>query len=290
MELGTTRLGFIGLGLMGQPMALNLLRAGARLTVWNRTAGRCVPVLAAGAHGAADPAAVLAASDAVILMLADETAVDDVLARGTPGFARRVAGKLLIHMGTVTPAYSRGLEAEIVEAGGHYVEAPVSGSRGPAQTGDLVVMLAGTDVDAVAELVRPVCREVVRCGPVPGALLMKLAVNHFLITMVTGLAEAFAAAEQHGLDTALLAGIIEAGPMASRVSRAKARKLVEADFAVEAPIADVARNARLIVEAAGEQGIDFPLISACLALYDTALRRGDGGLDMAAVVPGAGRR
>ncbi len=284
MDLGSTRLGFVGLGVMGQPMALNLLRAGATLTVWNRTPDRCAPLAAAGARSAAGPAEVFAASDVVLLMLADQAAADAVLARGTADFARRVAGRVVVHMGTVAPTWSRALEDDVTAAGGRYVEAPVSGSRGPAVSGDLVAMLAGRDADEVAPILRPLCREVFRCGPVPGALLMKLAVNHFLVSMVTGLAEAFALAAQHGLDTSLLADVLEAGPMASGVSRGKARKLAAADFAVEASIADVAKNARLVVDGAGPDAGAYPVITACLGLYEAALRQGHGGLDMAAVV------
>ncbi|MCZ4610099.1 NAD(P)-binding domain-containing protein, partial [Streptomyces sp. Lzd4kr] len=84
--------GFIGLGVMGQPMALNLARAGTPLVVWNRSTDRCAPLRAAGAEIAASPAEVFARADTVILMLADETALDTVLGRGTPDFAAHVAG------------------------------------------------------------------------------------------------------------------------------------------------------------------------------------------------------
>ena len=107
-------------------------------------------------------------------------------------------------MSTTAPDYSRGLEADIVGAGGRYVEAPVSGSRVPAEQGALVGMLAG-DPAAVAEvepLLRPMCERSFVCGAVPQALRMKLAVNLFLITTVTGLAEAVHSAERHGIDLA----------------------------------------------------------------------------------------
>jgi 3-hydroxyisobutyrate dehydrogenase len=96
----------------------------------------------------------------------------------------------------------RELEADIRAVGGHYVEAPVSGSRKPAEAGQLVAMLAG-DADAIADarpLLTPMCRETMICGPVPNALLMKLSVNLFLISLVTGLAEAVHFADRHGLN------------------------------------------------------------------------------------------
>ena len=154
-------LGFIGLGVMGQPMALNLARAGASLLVWNRSAERCDALRAAGATVAANAAEVFRQAHIVILMMATDAAIDVVLERGTPAFAISVAGKTIVHMGTTAADYSRQLEADIRAVGGRYVEAPVSGSRKPAEAGQLVAMLAG-DESAVAEvrsLIRPICRE-----------------------------------------------------------------------------------------------------------------------------------
>jgi 3-hydroxyisobutyrate dehydrogenase len=277
--------GFLGLGVMGQPMALRLARAGTDLIVWNRTPARTEPLLAAGAAGARDPAQVFAAADTVIVMLADDTAIDEVLGRDTGAF-RQVAGRTVVHMGTTAPEYSRGLSADIRAAGGTYVEAPVSGSRVPAESGQLVVMLAGDDAatQRVAELVRPLCREVVPCGEVPSALLMKLAVNTFLISMVTGLAEAFHFADRHALDRAALLAALDAGPMASAVSRAKSRKLLDRDFDVQASIRDVLYNNQLIVDTARHTGIASPLLDVCRALYAETAQAGHGGDDMAAVI------
>ena len=278
--------GFLGLGVMGRPMALNLVRAGTGLVVWNRTAAKVEPLRAAGATVAADPADVLRRTRVVFLMLADGPAVDSTLGRGTPGFAANVRGRIVVHMGTTSPEYSRGLEADIQAAGGRYVEAPVSGSRGPAESGELIAMLAGEPaaVDAVRSLIAPLCGEVFVCGPVPQALQMKLAVNLYLITMVTGLAEAFHFAERHGLDGRRLLEVLDAGPMASTVSRAKARKLLDRDFAVQASIVNVLDNNRLIAEAARAARLASPLLDVCHALYGETVALGHGEADMAAVV------
>lgn len=278
--------GFLGLGVMGRPMALNLVRAGTGLVVWNRTAAKGEPLRAAGATVAADPADVFRRTRVVFLMLADGPAIDSTLGRGTPGFAANVRGRIVVHMGTTSPEYSRGLEADIQAAGGRYVEAPVSGSRGPAESGELIAMLAGEPaaVDAVRSLIAPLCGEVFVCGPVPQALQMKLAVNLYLITMVTGLAEAFHFAERHGLDGRRLLEVLDAGPMASTVSRAKARKLLDRDFAVQASIVNVLDNNRLIAEAARAARLASPLLDVCHALYGETVALGHGEADMAAVV------
>lgn len=280
------RVGFLGLGVMGTPMALNLVRAGTPLVVWNRTAAKAEPLRAAGAEVAASPAGVFDRAPVVLLMLADEAATDAALGRGTPEFARLVTGHTVVHMGTTSPEYSRGLETDIRAAGGSYVEAPVSGSRKPAEAGELVGMLAG-DEEAVA-LVRPVvarmCADTVVCGPVPDALTMKLAVNLYLITMVTGLAEAVHFARRNGLDLARFRSVLDAGPMASAVSRVKAQKLVAGDYAVQASIANVLENNRLIAEAARRSGVASPLLDVCHALYGETLALGHDQDDMAAVV------
>src|SRR3954468_11828209 len=116
--------GFIGLGLMGRPMALNLARAGTPLVVWNRTAAKCAEPKAAGARVAGSPAEGFAEADVVILMLSGAEVIDLVLGRGPPAFSALVARHTIVHMGTTAPSYSLGLEADVRAAGGAYVEAP----------------------------------------------------------------------------------------------------------------------------------------------------------------------
>lgn len=279
-------LGFIGLGVMGTPMALNLVRSGQDLLVWNRSAERVEVLRAAGARVAATPAEVFGQAETVLLMLANGGVIDAVLGRGTPELADLVGGRTVVHMGTTSPDYSRGLEADVRGAGGRYVEAPVSGSRVPAETAQLVAMLAGEPehVDAVRPLLAPMCRETVVCGPVPNALLMKLSVNLFLITMVAGLAEAVHFAERHGLDLHQLQAVLDAGPMASAVSRGKVAKLVSGDFDVQAALADVLYNNRLIAEQARDSAVASPLLDVAYALFAEAEALGHGRSDMAAVV------
>ena len=271
---------------MGQPMALNLLRAGVPLLVWNRTTPKAQAMEAAGAEVAPDAASVFARTDIVILMLANADATDVVLARGTAEFAGRVTDRTIVHMGTTSPAYSVGLEADIHAAGGRYVEAPVSGSRVPAEAGELVAMLAGGPAEAasVRPLLEPMCRDINWCGPVPRALQAKLATGLFLITLVTGLAESFHFARRHGMDLEQFTRILGAGQMASPIMRVKAPKLAGEDFAPQAAIADVLKNARLVATAAAAADIASPLIEVCEALYEETVQLGLGDADMAAVV------
>lgn len=267
--------GFIGLGTMGRPMALNLARAGTDLIVFNRTPGRAGSLTEAGSV-----AEVFERAGVVILMLASAAAVHEVLD------VAEVRDRTVVHMGTTSPADSLGFAHRITAAGGTYVEAPVSGSRRPAENGELVAMLAGDPAAtaAVAEVIAPMCRAVFPCGPVPQALTMKLAVNIFLITTVTGLAETFAFAGRTGLDLGLLRDILDAGQMASSISKVKTAKLAARDFEIQAGIADVLKNNDLVLEAARAAGAPVPLIEVCRRLYAETLALGHGAEDMAAVI------
>jgi 3-hydroxyisobutyrate dehydrogenase len=279
-------IGFVGLGVMGQPMALNLVRSGAALVVWNRSNKGSDPLRALGVPVVDTPADVFLRARIVILMLADEGAIDSVLGRGTPRFATMAAEHTIVNMGSTLPEYSRRLQADILAVGGHFVEAPVSGSRKPAEAGQLVAMLAGqpADVDEVRPLLAPMCHEAIVCGPVPTALLMKLAVNIFMLTTITGLAEASHFADRHGLDLRQFLSVIDAGPMASPASRVKGAKLAAGDFTVQATVTDAFRGNQLIAQAARAATVATPLLDACHALYGETVALGHGHLDMVAVV------
>lgn len=291
-ENGTTSVGFIGLGTMGEPMALNLVRSGTPVFVWNRSPSKCRALAAAGAAIGRDPAEVFERCRIVILMLVDGPATDAVLARGERGFGDRVNGHILVSMATTEPRYSQALEADIRAAGGGYVEAPVSGSRKPAEAGELVAMLAGdaNAVAAVRPLLAAMCRTAIVCGAVPNALLMKLAVNLFMISMVTGLVEAAYFARCQGLDVAQLMAVIEAGPMASAMARVKGEKLIAGDFTVQAAISNVRESTRLITAAARSAGISVPVIEECHALYGEAQALGFSAADIVAVLRAIERR
>jgi len=271
---------------MGQPMAMNMLRAGSQLVVWNRNPQRSHALAAQGARVVPSPGHVFTACKTVILMLANAEAMDEVLHRHRPEFAGWMRETTIVHMGTTSPEYSAGLATDIRKAAGFYVECPVSGSRKPAEDGQLVGMMAG-DSDRFAEVrtvLAPVCSQIVECGECPSALRMKLSVNLYLITMVTGLCEAYHFAQRNGLDTHLFQAILDAGPMASRVSRGKLDKLVGGDFSVQAAIADVLKNSRLVAEEARRTGLASPLLDASHALFSEATQLGHGALDMVAVL------
>jgi 3-hydroxyisobutyrate dehydrogenase len=280
------RIGFAGLGTMGVPMAHSLLRAGVPLRVWNRHAAKCAPLVAAGAVAAASVDALFAQTQTILLMLADEAAIDAVLARGTSTFAARVKGRTLVNMGTVATDYSQTLCGEIRAAGGAYVEAPVSGSRKPAEAGQLVGLVAGRDAEVarVRSLMAPMCSKTVACGDVPNALLMKHATNMLLIPIMAGLSHAARFAKLAGLDLAVFSDVPLSGQMASDLLRAKLPKLVAADFAPQAAVRNVRTSADAAILAAGLCGFDPPILETCRALLVAAEAQGRGEDDAMALV------
>ncbi len=279
------RLGFAGLGLMGAPMAERLLRRGT-LGVYNRSAGPRDRLAALEATPFERPEELFAASDLVFLMLADDTAVEQVLGRNSSEFASRVAGKWIVNMGTHAPAWSAELGREIILAGGRFVEAPVSGSAGAAEAGALVAMIAGATAElaVVRPLLEPLCREVVVTGGLASALACKLAVNLFLIASVAALAEATELARRSTVDLGAFSTVIGKGPLGSEVARGKLAKMIARDFAPQASIRDVCKNAALVAAAAAVAGVPADLLAVAMARFDAVRETGHGALDMAAVV------
>ena len=267
-------------------MALNLLGAGTPLVVWNRSPAMSAVLAKAGALVAKDLQDVFQRCEVVILMLRDAEATDTVLGRRGGTIQARVDRHTIINMATHSPCYSKSLEADIRAHGGEYVEAPVSGSRKPAEAGQLVAMLAGAAdvVASVQPLLAPMCRKTVDCGPTPNALIMKFTVNLFMICMVTGLAEAMHFARSHDVDLGALVTVLDASPMASDVSRVKAAKLAACDFAAQATILNVLENTRLITEAARTARVASPLLDICHTLYAETDALGRKDLDMVAVI------
>jgi 3-hydroxyisobutyrate dehydrogenase len=189
-------------------------------------------------------------------------------------------------MGTVSPEYSRGLATDLRAHGAGFVEAPVSGSRLPAFDGALVAMLAGDEdaLDLVENVVAPMTAATFRCGEVPRAIETKLAANVFLIGTVSALAEAVHFARGRGLDTEVLRSVLDAGTMASALSRVKLAKLVERDDAPQAAISDVLYNNRLILEAAAARGLPMALMEVTCSLFAATEDLGHGSADMVKVI------
>jgi 3-hydroxyisobutyrate dehydrogenase len=279
-------IGFIGLGEMGCPMALNLLKAGHQLVVWNRSVERSQVVGAAGATVVEHPTEVFARCQTIFTMLTDGDALDAVLGRHRPDFASTVRDRLVVNLATNSPSYANGLAETLQSVGARYAEAPVSGSRVPAERGELVAMLAGSvdDCAIVAPLLAPLCRRVVHCGAVPRGTLMKFSTLIVNIATITAIAEAVHFAERQGVSATQLIDVLLSGPLASDVARVKGPKALQRDFSPQAAIRNVVESNRLVVDTADETETSAPLMRACLAMYRRAVDSGFGDEDMIAVL------
>lgn len=279
------RIGFIGLGDMGVPMAGRLADAGLSPIVWSRRPESAESVVARGAELAVSMDDLFDACDRIVLMLAHAEAMDAVLGRGTPQFAKRVSGVTLIHMGTTAPGYSEALAADVHSVGGQYAEVPVSGSTGPAATGDLVAMAAGSDaaLAAAEDIVAHLCRAIVKCGKVPKALQMKLAVNTYLGGLVAGLFEAFNLARKSELDLPTFAKVLEAGPMNCDLMRMKLPKLLDEDYTPQGSIRQACNNMKMIVDEGTRMGAPMPTAQVMFELAQEAASAGWENEDMIAI-------
>ncbi len=282
--------GFIGLGTMGFPMARNLLKSGHTLKVWNRTQAKSQELSREGAVVGKTVQDVFEDSDIIFVMLANGHILDQVLDRSDARFSDMVKGKTLVQMGTVLPIYSEALGRDMERAGGQYIEAPVSGSRVPAERGELVAMIAGDSAirSRITKFLEPMTREIVDCGSVPKAMHTKLAVNTYLIGLVTALVEAIHYATQAGIDLKILEQVLGSGPMANDVMKIKLDKLIRHDFDRQASIHDVLYNAMLITGSATSIQADTPLLNVCEKLFHHVEHNGYGQEDMIAVLKAYG--
>jgi 3-hydroxyisobutyrate dehydrogenase len=228
------KIGLIGIGVMGEPMARNLHKAGHTLTVYNRTPSRCEGLRSLGIAVAETAFQVIEACDVIVLMVPSHVEVDQALRRTANGaIGTPVKGKTIVLMSTVAPAYSTELASTLAAAGARYVEAPVSGSKQPAETGQLLILASAAEprhIDDVQPLFDAVGKKTVRCGPIPMAMRMKLANQLLLIACFEAITEATHFAAGIGLDIALFLEMAQSGPLANDVLRMKAPKLLAGDF------------------------------------------------------------
>ncbi|KAK4661636.1 uncharacterized protein QC763_0105060 [Podospora pseudopauciseta] len=279
------RLGFLGLGTMGTPMALNLSHH-FPLTVWNRSPSKYPPLLQPGstAKPAATPLQLIHQSDLIFLMLFNEQAILSIL---TPDLIPHFRNKTLVNTSSVSVPFSQHLNTSITTAGGTFIEMPVSGSKIPAQQGRLVGMLAANNpslADSIRPYIQPMTSAAIYCGPVGSGLKMKYAVNTFLITVTVGLAEAANLASAQGLDLDAFGQVLEAGPMASAYSKLKVDKILREDWSAQATIKDCYNSTQLITAAAEGAGAETLLTQLCGSLYKRAIESGLADEDMISVV------
>ncbi|WP_100277219.1 NAD(P)-dependent oxidoreductase [Mariprofundus aestuarium] len=281
----TQCIGFIGIGIMGQAMAANILKAGHPLTVYNRSSEKTETLCEAGALFACKPSLVADASDIIILMLTGQEAVDEVLYGDEGLLAGECEGKVLINMSTVPAHCSREWAEKLAEHGLTLIDAPVSGSKAPAELGTLVILAGGPEevVRNQEPLLLSMGKKVIYCGPVGSGSSMKLAINLLLGIMMEGMAEALHLAESSGLATETLIDAVASGPLACTLFQLKEEMFKTGSYPAQFPFKHMAKDMQFVVAAAEKNGALLPLGSELAKLFSPAADASLMDQDFAAV-------
>ncbi|WP_293783807.1 NAD(P)-dependent oxidoreductase [uncultured Pedobacter sp.] len=279
--MNTVKIGWIGLGNMGIPMAGQLIKADYAVTVYNRTEGKNASLKEMGASAAENPQELINTTEVVIIMVADDAAVDQVF-NGTNGiFDADISGKVIVNMSTVSPAISKRMAALCQEKGGQYLDAPVSGSVKQAETGQLVIMGGGDE--AAFNKVKPILEKVGKLAKLVGATgagnSAKLAINSLLALYAQGLAETVLFANEQGIATADLLELINNAAIGNVFTKIKGDAIITDNYKAAFALKHIVKDLNL----AKAEGISSPLAKTTLHTFENAASK-YGEEDIIAVI------
>jgi 3-hydroxyisobutyrate dehydrogenase len=279
------RISFLGTGIMGAPMARHLAEAGHDVTVWNRSAEKARPLADAGAHVAQDVAAATTGAEVVVTMLTDAEAVEEVMREAAPAAPE---GALWWQASTVGISGTESLAALAEDEGLTLVDGPVLGTKGPAESGELVVLASGPPqaLDALAPLFDAVGSKTIILGTGgPGAATrFKLVMNHWVLAVTDAIAETISFAEGVDLDPRLFLEAIEGGVLDIGYAHLKGPGMIDGDLPVAFPLKHALKDADLILEAAERHDLDLDLATTVRNRFARAASEGHGEKDMGMVV------
>ena len=272
----TPRVALLGTGIMGHGMARNIAEAGLPLVVWNRSPDKAGDL---GVDVAATAADAVRDADVVVTILSDADVVEAVVRDAAPA-----RGTVWLQQATVGVAGCERLSAVADELGLVYVDAPVLGTRGPAEAGQLTVLASGPD--ETREMVGPVLDAIgaktLWLGPAGAGSRLKLVVNSWVLTVVEGVAESLVLARALGLDPQQFLDVVEGGGLDAPYVQLKGAAMLAGELDAQFPLWGAAKDARLIEEAAADVDVDLAIISAARRHFERAVADGHGALDMAA--------
>jgi 3-hydroxyisobutyrate dehydrogenase-like beta-hydroxyacid dehydrogenase len=279
------KVGFMGLGIMGHAMAANIMKAGYPLTVYNRTAEKAEPLVRQGAGLASHPRGLAQAADVIIAMVTGPEAIYGLL-WGPEGAAEAFApGKVFINMSSVAPSFTRELAKQLGPTGVTFIDAPVSGTKKPAEDGTLVI-LAGGKQDRIKEqepLLLTMGKKVIYCG-IPGkGSMMKMFINLLLGVMMEGFAEALNFGRLGGLDFDAMLDTVSSGAMNAPMFLVKAPLIKDKNYPPAFPLKHLAKDAKFLVDTAYELGAPVPGGQLLLHLYRLGWAQGWGDEDISAI-------
>jgi 3-hydroxyisobutyrate dehydrogenase len=280
----TPVIAFLGTGRMGSPMAANLARGGFAVRVWNRTISRAEALTADGAVVANSPAEAARGASIVITMLADGPATEQA-ATGPDGLLAAGPGMIWVQMGTVGAEWTTRLASIADARGAVFVDAPVSGSEGPAQAGQLVILASGPH--EVRDLLTPVFgvlgRATAWLGPAGNGTRAKLVLNNWLADLTEATAETLSFAQRLGLDPAEIVDLLQSTPLGAPYAVQKARSMLAGDFRPAFALKLALKDAELAAQAAQATGATLTLTSALLPRWREAAANGHADDDLSAV-------
>jgi len=278
--------GFIGLGIMGMPMACHLCEAGYSVTVYNRTPSRSEEAKTFGAYVAASPRALGERSDIVITMLSNPAAVRAVMEGEQGALSNPKKALVWIQMSTLDLRSTKEFYDAARARGVVFVDCPVSGSKKPAESADLV-LLAGADVEPltyVTPLLHCFGKTIVHAGPAGSGTALKLAVNLIVAQMTTALSESVAFARSTGLAPERIFDVIQASSALScGYFKGKKDALLQRNFAPAFSVENMTKDVRFIDEESRARGLELPVNRAVRAALEKAVADGFGKEDVSAV-------
>ncbi|HET7754108.1 MAG TPA: NAD(P)-dependent oxidoreductase [Anaeromyxobacteraceae bacterium] len=279
------RIGFLGLGTMGEPMANNLRRAGHAMTVWNRTPSKAEHIVAKGGTLARTPRECATGQDIVFVCLADEKALEQVLDGENGAIAGLGAGSILVDTSTSGVRATRWMQDRVSARGATLISAPVLGSRVAAEKAQLVVVAGGAPqaLERARPALHAISARLVELDSPQHAALMKLVVNAVGGAMITGFSEALALGAGGGLDIAKMIETVQASSFHSPIYLMKGEQVLAKDWEPRFAIALAEKDQRLAQEAADAYGAKMPINSAVRRLFADAVESGRGDRDLCAV-------
>jgi 3-hydroxyisobutyrate dehydrogenase-like beta-hydroxyacid dehydrogenase len=276
------RIAFLGLGIMGRPMASNLAKAGHEVTVWNRTPGQNVE----GAKTAPSPAEAARDAEVIWLCVADTKAVESVLFGPQGVYESLSEGQIVVDSSTISPSATRRFAERVGSKGVQYVDAPVTGSKVGAENGTLIFIVGGEEatVDKLRPLFAATGKKVFRMGETGKGEAAKLAMNLQIALIYEGFAEALTLAAKLGVNAETMLPLIEASMVRSGVVDYKAPFVLKRDFSANFPLRLMRKDIRLALEAAKEARVKLPALETVEEIYEMATEDGHENLDYAATI------
>ncbi|MDN2664109.1 NAD(P)-dependent oxidoreductase [Psychromonas sp. 14N.309.X.WAT.B.A12] len=279
------KFGFIGLGIMGNAMALNLVKAGLDVTVWNRNSDKCVDLVAQGAKQGSTPREVAETCDITFTIVSDPAAAL-AICEGPDGIIAGIGeGRSYIDMSTVDDATSQKISAAITEAGGRFLEAPVSGTKKPAEDGTLIILAAGDK--SVYDDALPAFEIMGKMSPYLGEIgqgaKMKLVVNMIMGGMLSIFSEGVSLGLKADLDGEQLLEIIAAGAMANPMFAVKGPMLLAEKYDTSFPLKHMQKDMRLAVDLGDQLDLSLPTAATSNESFKQARKAGYADEDIAAI-------